>query len=187
MTEATANVFDQPFYVRFRNSEAVGFVGDEEHILIHDINKAFAKETKAKLDADKTKEVITKSKEAASNARIEAGKKLIEARAKVPEGQWLAWCKANITQRKRRDIQNVMKLAGAEDPDEAASAEREVNRKRQEEKRMTKNVMRLVERLTALNVDQKREVIAHLQKEVSDEVSRVAEGSQAPAHSGGQE
>ena len=108
MDEAV-NVFDQPFYERFRNSDpAVSFIGDEEHILIHDINKAFAKETRAKLDAHKTKEVITKAKDAASKARIEAGQKLIEARSKVPDGQWLAWCKANITQRKQRDIQKVM-------------------------------------------------------------------------------
>jgi hypothetical protein len=167
--------------------EVGGFVGDEEHILIHDINKAFAKETKAKLDADKTKETLAKSKEAASNARIEAGKKLIEARAKVPEGQWEKWCKAHITQRKKRDIINVMKLAGADDPQAALDAEREAARNRMKAGAETKKLLHLVERLTKLNLDQKREVISHLQKEVSDEESRVAEGSQAPAIGGGQE
>lgn len=188
MSEEAANVFDQPFYERFRNSEpaVVGFVGDEEHVLIHDINKAFAKETKAKLDADKTKETLAKSKEAASNARIEAGKRLIEARAKVPEGKWLAWCKANVTQRKKADIAKVMKLAGAADPAAALEEERRAARERMSMSR-TKNVRALVERFMKLNLDHKREVIAQFQKEVADEEAHAAQDPQDLAHSGGQE
>jgi hypothetical protein len=164
------NVFDQPFYERFRNSEPEvgGFVGDEEHVLIHDINKAFAKETKAKLDADKTKETLAKSKEAASNARIEAGKKLIEARAKVPEGKWLAWCKDNIAQRGPRDIQRVMKLAEGGDPDVDNKARRE----RDAAVRHVKSACRI---FSKLNLDQKREVISQFQKEVADAEARVAD------------
>jgi hypothetical protein len=87
------------------------FTGDAEHILIHDINKAFANITKKHFDIIKL--------------RIEAGKLLIEARKHVAEGMWEAWCKANITQRTQRDIRKVMKLAGADDPVAAAVTERE--------------------------------------------------------------
>ena len=41
------------------------------------------------------------------------------------EGGWEKWCKAHITQRTMRDIRKVMKLAGADDPEVAAAAERE--------------------------------------------------------------
>ena len=61
--------------------------------------------------------------------------------------------KLNLDQ-KQRDIQKVMKLAGAPDPDAALSAEREAAQKRMEEIRRTKNVLHLVERLMKLNLDQ---------------------------------
>src|SRR5277367_1374108 len=46
-------------------------------------------------------------------ARMRAGQYLIEARATiVGEGQWIAWCKANIN-RSRSDIKAVMRIASA--------------------------------------------------------------------------
>ena len=78
------NIHDIPFADRFKgdkiyqplDDEALAppnrptFTGDEEHILIHDINKAFANETKRKFDIAKL--------------RIEAGTLLIKARQNVP-------------------------------------------------------------------------------------------------------
>jgi hypothetical protein len=105
----------------------------------------------------------------------------------LPEGKWEKWCKANITQRKQRDIQKVMKLAGADDPDAALEDERKTRREQMATCATQKVLGRIVERFMKLNLDHKRAVIAQLQKEVSDEEARVAEGSQAPALGGGQE
>ena len=55
--------------------------------------------------------------------RVKAGRELIEAREHVPPGDWIAWCKANI-KRGQRDIQRLMRIAGAEDPDAALELDR---------------------------------------------------------------
>ena len=54
---------------------------------------------------------------------MKAGRELIEAREHVPPGDWIAWCKANI-KRGQRDIQRLMRIAGAEDPDAALELDR---------------------------------------------------------------
>ena len=59
--------------------------------------------------------------------RVKAGQELIEARKHVAPGEWLAWCKANIY-RSVRDIQRLMRIAGADDPDAALGRERAGNR-----------------------------------------------------------
>jgi hypothetical protein len=87
--------------------------------------------------------------------RIEAGKKLIE-----PARRFLRvngkWCKANITQRTKRDIQKVMKLASADDPAAALEAERAARRESMKDASQSKSLGRLVARLVKLNLDQKR-------------------------------
>ena len=56
--------------------------------------------------------------------RLLAGQRLIEARAIVEPGKWNEWCRSNI-QRSRSDIAQVMRLAGAADPESALIQERE--------------------------------------------------------------
>jgi len=73
-----------------------------------------------------------KARQYASNAddfRLRAGLQLIEARQRVERGEagpgvlWTHWCVANIN-RTERDIQKVMKLAGAGDPHAALERDR---------------------------------------------------------------
>jgi hypothetical protein len=45
---------------------------------------------------------------------------LIAVRKRIPHGQWEAWCADNIN-RSMRDIQKLMALAGANDPEERLS------------------------------------------------------------------
>jgi Protein of unknown function (DUF3102) len=72
-------------------------------------------------------EGVDRADGAAKRKRIEVGNALIEARKHVPDGEWNAWCKANI-QRSRQDIARVMKMAGAEDPEAAHAAENAARR-----------------------------------------------------------
>jgi len=65
------------------------------------------------------------------NRRIAVGLKLIEARVRVDASgmAWQEWCAANIF-RSQGDIRKVMKIAGADDPEAAAEAERASTRER---------------------------------------------------------
>jgi hypothetical protein len=59
--------------------------------------------------------------------RVRAGFELIAVRKRIPHGQWETWCADNI-HRSMRDIQRLMKMAGADDPEAAAEEERSVRR-----------------------------------------------------------
>ena len=59
----------------------------------------------------------------ANRHRLRAGQELIEARKRVPHGEWIAWCEKNIN-RGMRDIQKLMQMAGAPDPEAALDQER---------------------------------------------------------------
>lgn len=71
--------------------------------------------------------------------RLRAGSELIEARAIVEHGQWITWCKTNI-KRGMRDIQQVMKMAAAPEPDKALALE---NKRAADGMRKTRNVTRI--------------------------------------------
>jgi hypothetical protein len=71
--------------------------------------------------------------------RLRAGSELIEARAIVEHGQWITWCKRNIT-RGMRDIQQVMKMASAPEPEKALALE---NKRAADGMRKTRNVTRI--------------------------------------------
>ena len=66
---------------------------------------------------------IARAEDRAESLRYSAGRELIEAREHVAPGEWLAWCKANI-KRSFRDVQRLMKIAGADDPDAALEQDR---------------------------------------------------------------
>jgi hypothetical protein len=55
--------------------------------------------------------------------RLKAGNELIEVRDLLPHGEWLPWCKANI-HRGVRDVQKLIKMASADDPEAALEKER---------------------------------------------------------------
>jgi hypothetical protein len=68
--------------------------------------------------------------EKAKNSRIEAGHLLLHAKERVKSRRetnqsWTQWCKQHIPNRSMRDINRCMKIAAAEDPEEAAEQERE--------------------------------------------------------------
>jgi hypothetical protein len=71
--------------------------------------------------------------------RLRAGSELIEARAIVEHGQWITWCKTNI-HRGMRDIQQVMKMASAPEPEKALALE---NKRAADGMRKTRNVTRI--------------------------------------------
>jgi hypothetical protein len=70
---------------------------------------------------------------------LRAGSELIEARAIVEHGQWITWCKTNID-RGMRDIQQVMKMASAPEPEKALALE---NKRAADGMRKTRNVTRI--------------------------------------------
>jgi len=56
----------------------------------------------------------------------------------VPRGEWERWCNSNI-RRSQQDIQKIMKLASADDPEAAHEAEKAVNRADQAKSRSMVN------------------------------------------------
>ena len=72
-------------------------------------------------------DLIAKADATASRHRIRAGQELLEVRAILAHGEWLPWCKANI-KRGPRDVQKLLKIAGAADP-AAAHAEENAQRR----------------------------------------------------------
>jgi hypothetical protein len=71
---------------------------------------------------------------ALQDVRIERGHLLVAARAKVPEGQWEAWCKANVRRPNgvalsQRDIRATIALVKSGDP--GAARKREKAQKRE--------------------------------------------------------
>ncbi len=72
-----------------------------------------------------------RSDNAASNHRLAAGRMLITLRKRV-EGEGLNWWKfaAEHFDRSRKDIEKIMRLARADDPEAAAEAERAEARER---------------------------------------------------------
>jgi Protein of unknown function (DUF3102) len=75
--------------------------------------------------------------------RVRAGFELIAVRRRIPHGEWEAWCADNI-HRSMRDIQRLMKMAGAEDPEAAAEEERaEVREQVREHRAAAKSDIRM--------------------------------------------
>ena len=87
--------------------------------------------------------LLFKNEVNAGRHRLRAGQALIEARKHVPPGEWIAWCKANI-KRGQRDIQRLMRIAGADDPDAALERERAGNRVSKALSRANATVSRIV-------------------------------------------
>jgi hypothetical protein len=89
---------------------------------------ALVPEVPAGLFADDAKQINVRLKKA-EDYRVEAGRMLLKLRPKVEAAGvgWEAWCKVNID-RSYRDVQKVMALAKAPDPEAAGEQERERNR-----------------------------------------------------------
>lgn len=105
----------------------------------------------------------------AESYRRSAGHKLIRVRPRIPEGEWEAWCSANI-RRSQGDIRKLMKLAGAEDPEAAVEEERSRNREAQQRSRAKRADVSAVERIfiefLKLDADERREFIALVEGEM---------------------
>lgn len=71
-----------------------------------------------------------KAEGVAGRRRWEAGVELLAAQPLVPKGAWIAWVKKNITARSYKDACAVMKLAGADDPEQAHEEEKAERRER---------------------------------------------------------
>jgi hypothetical protein len=69
--------------------------------------------------------------------RISAGKMLVELKARIEGGgtKWWPWYRDTFKNRTQRDAMRVMALANADDPETAAAAAREKNRKAVEKHR----------------------------------------------------
>lgn len=105
--------------------------------------------------------------------RLQAGRELVAARAVVDPGNWTKWCKANI-KRGMRDIQQVMKMASAPDPEKAAAAEREdgAEKKRRLRSEHTRDVPRIV---AIENVDLVEQALALFRQMSSEQKERFVE------------
>jgi Protein of unknown function (DUF3102) len=104
--------------------------------------------------------------------RLQAGRELIAARAVVEPGKWIEWCKANI-KRGRSDIHQVMKMAGAPEPEKAAAAERELGAAR---KRLARVDVRDVPDIAAIeHVDLVEQGLALFHQMSSEERERFVE------------
>jgi hypothetical protein len=71
--------------------------------------------------------------------RLQASRELVAARAVIEPGKWIVWCKANI-KRGTRDIQQVMKMASAPDPEKALGLE---NKRAADGMREARNITRI--------------------------------------------
>jgi hypothetical protein len=89
---------------------------------------------------------------------------LIEARQYVPSTQWQKWCRKWV-KRSLRDIQKLMKMASAEDPEEALERARADARELMAQtRRNAPNVGRIITEIMKLALDEKRALLAHLRK-----------------------
>jgi hypothetical protein len=103
---------------------------------------------------------------------------LIEARQYVPSTQWQKWCRKWV-KRSLRDIQKLMKMASAEDPEEALERVRaEARESMAQTRRNASNVGRIITEIMKPALDEKRALLAHLQKEISDAEASVAKEPQ---------
>jgi hypothetical protein len=108
-------------------------------------------------------DLLTKAEGNAGRHRLRAGQHLVEARKHVPPGEWIVWCNANI-KRGQRDIQRLMKIAGADDPDAALDQERATNRAAQAASRAkATDVSRIVDELV-----ETPEHVEAIEKQVAD-------------------
>jgi len=98
--------------------------------------------------------------------RVQAGMKLAEVRKQLPHGEWRKWCRANI-QRSIRDINRLLKIVGAADPDAALDQDRAATKGRMQEHRVKT-------RARARALDAKRDARASLLDEVSNHVAFLA-------------
>lgn len=147
--------------------EEASFPGDEEHRIICGITAAL--------------DLASKSSKKTEQHRLEAGRLLIEARQYVPSTKWQAWCKKWV-KRSLGDIRKLMKMASSNDPEAALAAERDETRVRVNRKRAVRAFLTV---FSELDLDQKRAVVAQLQKEISDaEASAAEEPQDLPATRG---
>lgn len=84
-------------------------------------------------------DLFTRAAGAFGAHRVRAGFELIAVRKRIPHGQWETWCADNIN-RSMRDIQKLMTMAGADDPDQALERERTETRERVREHRAKSGV-----------------------------------------------
>lgn len=84
-------------------------------------------------------DLFTRAAGAFQAHRVRAGFELIAVRPRIPHGEWENWCADNIN-RSMRDIQKLMTMAGADDPDEALERERTETRERVREHRAKSGV-----------------------------------------------
>jgi hypothetical protein len=101
---------------------------------------------------------------------LRAGVELIAVRKRIPHGQWEAWCADNI-HRSMRDIQKMMALAGAADPEAAAEEERAKNREARAQSKAASMpllgdpVERLFQEFLQLDEAERREFLPLVEKE----------------------